>query len=538
MKKLILMMAFYILNGMFLNAHNLNNEMLALRQWHLKGSTKSVEGAFLMCKNNAVYIENNAHQVLHFPMDNLSVDDLNFVTQKQNAILKLNRALSAERKQTQQGLVWSDMRGLFLAMLILVIGFVLYRSINREKIKYMFPILASGVLFSLYSFTNRVMQVMATTTDPLFVDSAFTQFKPNVYTRWDNTYFYVESKGIPSHEMMTGITGWQQQFPIPQCYTGTNAWQIPLNPVKAVTPVPVNQKHFLRGAVAIAANGVAIFNPYTNTGVDAFLDGQLDNFGGHCGRADDYHYHIAPMFLDAATPDIVPIAFALDGYAIYGSKEPDGSAMKTLDANHGHAGANGVYHYHGTATAPYMIGNMVGVVTEDTTLQIIPQAHAQPIRPAGTPLKGAVITGCKPNGAGNGYTLVYTLAGVTDSVEYSWTAAGVYTFNFYVSGTKTTNKYNGFKECNLPLSVPQIGSDALGVLMYPNPANTQLNLKLTATLSAKAIENITIYNATGAMVYSTLGFKETIDIKTLATGVYMVKIKTKDQVITKKLMVN
>ena len=120
MKKLILMMAFYILNGMFLNAHNLNNEMLALRQWHLKGSTKSVEGAFLMCKNNAVYIENNAHQVLHFPMDNLSVDDLNFVTQKQNAILKLNRALSAERKQTQQGIFFAYSVSLQNATLVFV----------------------------------------------------------------------------------------------------------------------------------------------------------------------------------------------------------------------------------------------------------------------------------------------------------------------------------------------------------------------------------------------------------------------------------
>ncbi len=523
---------------MFLNAHNLNNEMLAIRQWHIKGNSKTVEGAFLMCKNKEVYIENNVHQVLHFSIENLSVTDLNFVEQKQANILKLNRAPITEKKQKQQGLGWSDMLGLLFAFSIMIIGYVLYHTVSRDKIKYILPILATGVLFSLYSFTNRVMQAMATTTDPVFVDSAFTPFKPNVYTRWDNTYFYVESKGIPSHEMMTGITGWQQQFPIPQCYTGTNAWQIPLNPVKAVTPVPVNKNHFLRGAVAIAANGVAIFNPYTNTGVDAFLDGQLDNFGGHCGRADDYHYHIAPLFLDPATADIVPIAFALDGYAIYGSKETDGSAMKTLDANHGHSGVNGVYHYHGTASAPYMIGNMVGVVTEDTTLQIIPQARAQPIRPAGAPLKGAVITGCKPNGAGNGYTLVYTLAGVTDSVEYSWTAAGVYTFNFYVSGTKTTNKYNGFKQCNLPLSVPQIAIDALGVLMYPNPANTQLNLKLTATLSPKAIENISIYNATGGMVYSTLGFKETIDIKTLSTGVYMVKIKTKDQIITKKLMVN
>ena len=61
--------------------------------------------------------------------------------------------------------------------------------------------------------------------------------------------------------------------------------------------------------------------------------------------------------------------------------------MTTLDANHGHY-LSGVYHYHGTAAAPYMIGNMVGQVTEDANLQIIPQAQAKPIRTAGTPLSG------------------------------------------------------------------------------------------------------------------------------------------------------
>lgn len=208
------MLAFYILNGMFLNAHNLNNELIALRQWHLKGHLKTVEGAFLMCKNKEVYIENNAHQVLHFPIENLSVNDLNFVQQKQAHILKLNRALRTEKKQMQQGLTWLDFKGLFIALMLLLAGLFIYRSVVREKVKYLVPILGTGVLIALYGFTNRVMQVMATTTDPIFVDSAFTPFKPNVYTRWDNTYFYVESKGIPSHEMMTGITGWQQQFPI------------------------------------------------------------------------------------------------------------------------------------------------------------------------------------------------------------------------------------------------------------------------------------------------------------------------------------
>ena len=97
--------------------------------------------------------------------------------------------------------------------------------------------------------------------------------------------------------MMVGIISWQQQVPIPQPYTGSNAWQFPLKPVPAANPLS-GKDHFFRGAMAIAANGIPIFNALNNRGVDSFSIGELDEFGGHCGRADDYHYHAAPLALE------------------------------------------------------------------------------------------------------------------------------------------------------------------------------------------------------------------------------------------------
>ncbi|MFN8331993.1 MAG: hypothetical protein U0T81_12395 [Saprospiraceae bacterium] len=125
--------------------------------------------------------------------------------------------------------------------------------------------------------------------------------------------------------MMAGIssTGWQRQVPIPQCYTGANAWPFP-NPVKAANWIPVDSVHFTRGAIAIAVNGVPIFNQHTNTGGDVFASGQLDQYGGHSGRADDYHYHIA-LHLYAYTRTSLPVAYGLDGYPVFGSTEPDGT---------------------------------------------------------------------------------------------------------------------------------------------------------------------------------------------------------------------
>lgn len=58
--------------------------------------------------------------------------------------------------------------------------------------------------------------------------------------------------------MMVGITAWQQQVPLPQKYFGDNAWRIPLHPVPAKKPMTTKGK-FLRGTIALAANGIADF---------------------------------------------------------------------------------------------------------------------------------------------------------------------------------------------------------------------------------------------------------------------------------------
>lgn len=530
MKTIFTILIFCLLNLLAV-AHDSHQQITFPRKWQVESANQTIEGTFCLYKNDRVYIEDMKGNIQSFPFNSLSSKDKDFVEEKQAAIHALHT-----KKKENKSIYKQDG---FTIRLYLVIGlfiFIAWQFFNTEKKRwvYLMPtILLIGIVV-FYSFTNRALKK---TTDIDYLKSAFDPFKPNVITHWDSKYFYVESIGIPEHDMMKGITGWQQQFPIPQCYIGTNAWSIPINSVKATSPVPVNQQHFLRGAIAVAANGIAIFNPYTNTGVDAFLDGQLDEFGGHCGRADDYHYHIAPLFLDSKTTDILPIAFALDGYAVYGSLEPDGSAMKTLDANHGHEGTNGLYHYHGTATAPYMIGNMVGQVTEDTTLQIIPQASAKPIRPAGTPLKGAAITGCKPNTTNNGYTLTYTLNGKTDSVEYSWTQAGNYTFNFYASGVKTTNTYKG-TICTVPNTV---GIKSVNfsnkMVIYPNPANEILYIGLT-DIDLKQITNISIFNLSGKQVYSASEFEKTIDIKGFEAGIYFIKIKTNQTEITQKFVID
>lgn len=273
-----------------------------------------------------------------------------------------------------------------------------------------------------------LQRVTSTSSRAESISRSFRPFAPGVKTRFDKSQFYVESNGMPDHPMMVGITAWQQQVPLPQDYTGRNAWQFPLEPTPAKNPMSAKD-HFFRGAIAIAANGVPIFNPIKNDGVtDTFLAGELDKWGGHSGRGDDYHYHIGPTFLQEKLGRDLPIAYALDGYPLYGPLDPDGSRPKNLDSFNGHEIKSLGYHYHVTTSYPYINGGFHGEVVERDG-QVDPQPRASSPRPATAPLRGAEITGFKTLKPGN-YSLTYTRNGESRRVDYSVSAEGKTTFTF------------------------------------------------------------------------------------------------------------
>ncbi|MBX7207528.1 MAG: YHYH protein [Verrucomicrobiaceae bacterium] len=245
--------------------------------------------------------------------------------------------------------------------------------------------------------------------------------------RADGEFLYVGSNGLPDHNMMVGITAWQQQVPLPQPYFDDNAWRIPLKPVVAKEPAMIKGR-FLRGAIALAVNGIPIFNPQNNRGEVSYEIGELDEWGGHCGRADDYHYHIAPLHLQAQVGKGMPVAYALDGYPAYGLTEPDGSPVANLDECHGHEDAKIGYHYHASNQYPYVFGGFHGEVVEREE-QVDPQPRAQGVREALTALRGAKITAFESTGK-ESYKLSYEVNGDKRSVSYSIKADGTYPFHF------------------------------------------------------------------------------------------------------------
>ena len=268
----------------------------------------------------------------------------------------------------------------------------------------------------------------------------FAKFAPAVRVRAQGDFLFLESNGLPAHPMMIGITAWQQQVPLPQPYSGSNAWRIPLRPQPSPDPVSIKDR-FLRGAIAIAANGIPIFNPQNNRGEISQEIGELDQWGGHCGRSDDYHYHAAPLHLQSVLGPALPVAVALDGYPIYGLTEPDGSAPKNLDAFNGHDTPSLGYHYHASLKYPYVNGGFHGVVVEREG-QVDPQPRAQGVRPALTALRGAKITAFEGSPGQTPAKLSYTLNGRPASVSYRSLGGGQWKFQFAAAdGTTREENY-------------------------------------------------------------------------------------------------
>jgi hypothetical protein len=202
--------------------------------------------------------------------------------------------------------------------------------------------------------------------------------------------FAVQSR----HPMMNGIVATNQQVPLPQDFTGANAWHVPLLPTIATTKVAA-----VDGPIGVAVNGIPIFNPCKQGGCDPVtgrgdtkVEGELDLCNGHAGRADDYHYHAAPVCLmrDEAPTfwDTHPLGWALDGFAIFGYNGPDGrpAARDALCGGNTdpHPNAPSGYAYHVTDRSPYIMNCFFGDPSPDLARQ---GSKYSPIRPPGRPMR-------------------------------------------------------------------------------------------------------------------------------------------------------
>jgi uncharacterized protein (TIGR03437 family) len=261
----------------------------------------------------------------------------------------------------------------------------------------------------------------------------------------DSDYAYVGSNGITTQPMMNGITSTNLQVPVPVNFNGSHAWKIPINPVIAPSPTSV-----VDGPLGVAINGVPIFNPCTQggcvTGGDTKALGQLDTCNGHAGRADDYHYHAAPncMMADQAANywDTHPLGWALDGFAIFGYRDADGTTATRDSICGGNTrtvpNAPSGYAYHVTDSPPYVTSCLIGVPSPDLPNQ---GSKYKPLRqPPVTPfnVNGMTLT----TDATDGYQVLQFTSAIpfktneTGADSYA-NPAGTYTIRYkQVTGTE------------------------------------------------------------------------------------------------------
>ncbi|MGY0392637.1 YHYH protein [Bizionia sp. KMM 8389] len=427
MKKLLSILV--ILISFHISAHE-GGHGSPFKTWHFTNSKMNLKAEFIEKVEESVYLMNEQHTVVTFHISEFTNQEQQYIATKANWISNKNTFKSELQLQT----INYPKLLIYLGVILLLFSLLRYKQKNSYKTLPFGCIAITMVIMGCKTETTLESLKMAK-NDISYLESVFSVFN-KVNTRHDDTYFYIESNGIPEHEMMTGISNWQQQVPINHDYSGNNAWAIPLQPELADDPLST-KNNFMKGAIAIAANGIPIFNPLNNRGEDANAIGELDKWGGHCGRADDYHYHLPPAHLQAKVGNNKPIAYALDGFPVFGETDAP------LDENLGRFTSDSTYQYHAVKEYPYLIASMKGKVkinprTQAPENEIMPQAKTRGVRPDLRPLRGAEIIDfnkTKPNQ----YSLKYEVDSSVYTINYGWDNDGNYNYEFMAPDSSKTH---------------------------------------------------------------------------------------------------
>jgi hypothetical protein len=265
------------------------------------------------------------------------------------------------------------------------------------------------------------------------------------------TYASIVSDTVPDHVLMNGITGTNDQVPVPAPgYTSP----IALSPVRAAAPTSID------AALGVAVNGVPIYD-YSAQGnndlsaydpkLDTKLTGELDVCNGHAGRGDDYHYHAAPTCMISAMKNKGPSAilgWGFDGYPIYGDQNPDGSTLAAgeLDVCNAIPDATFGMRYHTSTTHPYILQCLVGEVDLTKAPRVAPLSkQGGGGKPPGEKPQGGVTNLELATTADGTRTMTYVHNGQSYSIQYKPAAtAGCFDFeekSFTTGGVLTKSTY-------------------------------------------------------------------------------------------------
>jgi hypothetical protein len=234
---------------------------------------------------------------------------------------------------------------------------------------------------------------------------------PDLRISHDEKFLIVDTQNLPNHPTAKFPNSGNPNAIRAQSFH----FKIPLVPksADAITTVPM-------GEIGVAINGVVFFNPFEAGGMNAvagYSEVWFDSCCGHPQQSGVYHYHKYPSCVKTPFPDDGKghspiIAFAWDGYPVYGPYVSDGVMAKdltgenALDVCNGRFDPERGYHYHVTpGKFPYLIGGYAGVVEQSNSRALSRAGIGALIDNAsGESREGAGIESLKPGTAERGKT--------------------------------------------------------------------------------------------------------------------------------------
>ncbi len=226
------------------------------------------------------------------------------------------------------------------------------------------PVLAAIASLACATPTSPASSTSSTATTNSSTPAVYSAFNSTVTVSMDGSTVVLRSNGVPDHKSpYFGASSAQYEAPQAGMVVNPNLIQsqnfvmrVPASP-SAATPSDTPL-----GPIGMAVNGVALFNQYaagrSPLGQEILT---FDRYNGHPQNTGMYHYHLEPLWITSNHGASAVIGVLLDGFPVYGPKETDGSLPANLDSCNGHTHATldfpqGTYHYHVTASTPYIAG--------------------------------------------------------------------------------------------------------------------------------------------------------------------------------------
>lgn len=348
---------------------------------------------------------------------------------------------------------------------------------------------------------------------------------------YNTNFAYVRTNGLPSYQMGP----WEGN---PNKPSGKESiYKFPLNPSEE-TGAKTDQPSV--GAMAVAVNGTVLYGlsdarSYNNEGYwnqNAWAtEGETmgPNGGGHPQEQGEYHYHATPakLYDDPSTSHSPIIAFAFDGYPIYGPfgyDDPLNTSSSITRMVSGYIERNITQRttYADGSTAPSPGPNVsstypIGYYIEDHDYTGVGHLDEYNGRFCKTPEY--------PNG-----TYAYFVATDNNGDPAFPYLIGL---QYYGEINVTTGPQSGNN--TLPtsgLTCLDINNPTVGIKnnidnkndfsIYPNPTNNNV----TINLLSNDLKNITIYNVLGEIVYSanTNALSYSISMTNWESGIYYVMV--------------